>query len=301
MSAVLFMGLLFAGLLCLMLAPKATVASAENRRLATWPRIDRSSVVAGRYARGVESFIADHFPLRDRLLLVSDQVSRLRGIGIPEIQIYAGAAGMVPTGEAPGDTSPPPASKSVASVASAGALTSADTLSRAEGQGVPEGSAAPEAGAGQDQSYQWNNSLGIYRGRASQAFRLPAAASARYARVMTRWTEALGPAVSLFLMPVPVGSDFYLPARVKGPEDHERANIERLVAALPPAVVQVRAYDALSEHRDEPIFFRTDHHWTGRGAYYGYTAFSDAAGIAPLPMSAFTRRTCGRFLGSLYS
>lgn len=32
----------------------------------------------------------------------------------------------------------------------------------------------------------------------------------------------------------------------------------------------------LTEHADEYIFYRTDHHWTSLGAYYGYTAIADA-------------------------
>ena len=28
----------------------------------------------------------------------------------------------------------------------------------------------------------------------------------------------------------------------------------------------------LNAHRDEDLYYRTDHHWTSLGAYYGYTA-----------------------------
>ena len=33
---------------------------------------------------------------------------------------------------------------------------------------------------------------------------------------------------------------------------------------------------ALSEHADEPIYYRTDHHWTTRGAFYGSNALLEA-------------------------
>ena len=33
-----------------------------------------------------------------------------------------------------------------------------------------------------------------------------------------------------------------------------------------------RMWAILSAHKDEPIFYRTDHHWTSLGAYYGYTS-----------------------------
>ena len=35
----------------------------------------------------------------------------------------------------------------------------------------------------------------------------------------------------------------------------------------------------LNEHRDEAIFYRTDHHWTSLGAYYGYVALMEGLEI----------------------
>lgn len=56
----------------------------------------------------------------------------------------------------------------------------------------------------------------------------------------------------------------------------------------------------LSEHADEKIYYRTDHHWTSLGAYYGYTAFLEAAGLeVPELGSAVT--VADDFYGTLYS
>ncbi|MCI2055851.1 MAG: DHHW family protein [Oscillibacter sp.] len=67
---------------------------------------------------------------------------------------------------------------------------------------------------------------------------------------------------------------------------------------------QINFFGALSAHADEDIFYRTDHHWTTRGAYYGYTAVMDALGRgdAILPESDFSRETVSdSFQGTLYS
>jgi hypothetical protein len=40
-------------------------------------------------------------------------------------------------------------------------------------------------------------------------------------------------------------------------------------------------YDTLKEHADEYIYYRTDHHWTSLGAYYGYTALGELLGYTP--------------------
>ena len=56
----------------------------------------------------------------------------------------------------------------------------------------------------------------------------------------------------------------------------------------------------LGEHADEQIFYRTDHHWTSLGAYYGYTALLEAAGM-DVPALGEGKTVSDSFLGTLYS
>ncbi len=59
---------------------------------------------------------------------------------------------------------------------------------------------------------------------------------------------------------------------------------------------------ALSAHADEPIFYRTDHHWTSLGAFYGANAVLEALGQPPLDQADFQPETVSRtFNGTLYS
>ncbi len=59
---------------------------------------------------------------------------------------------------------------------------------------------------------------------------------------------------------------------------------------------------ALAAHRDEYIFYRTDHHWTSLGAYYGYTALCESMGLTPSPLSAYDRQTVSEdFCGTTWS
>ena len=57
---------------------------------------------------------------------------------------------------------------------------------------------------------------------------------------------------------------------------------------------------ALAAHSEEPVFYRTDHHWTSLGAYYGYRALLEAMGETPAPLG--TAETVSEdFYGTLYS
>ncbi|MBR4691330.1 MAG: hypothetical protein IKP17_01080 [Oscillospiraceae bacterium] len=59
---------------------------------------------------------------------------------------------------------------------------------------------------------------------------------------------------------------------------------------------------ALREHAGEPVYYRTDHHWTTLGAYYGYCAAAEALGLAPQPKERFSPETVSdSFYGTVYS
>lgn len=59
------------------------------------------------------------------------------------------------------------------------------------------------------------------------------------------------------------------------------------------------ALSVLTDHKDEEIYYRTDHHWTSRGAYLVYAALM---GAEALPESAFTVETLSEdFLGTTFS
>lgn len=64
----------------------------------------------------------------------------------------------------------------------------------------------------------------------------------------------------------------------------------------------IDVYNVLREHRDEEIYYRTDHHWTSRGACYGYQAWAASVGEVPRVYSAKdAKKVSETFLGTLHS
>ncbi len=58
----------------------------------------------------------------------------------------------------------------------------------------------------------------------------------------------------------------------------------------------------LEKHKAEDIYYRTDHHWTTLGAYYGYAATAEAMGFIPAALASFTPETVSEsFYGTVYS
>ena len=59
---------------------------------------------------------------------------------------------------------------------------------------------------------------------------------------------------------------------------------------------------ALAPHSGEDIYYRTDHHWTSLGAFYGANAILDAMGLKALELSDYEPREVSHsFLGTNYS
>ena len=62
----------------------------------------------------------------------------------------------------------------------------------------------------------------------------------------------------------------------------------------------VSPYTELMRHRKQYIYFRTDHHWTQLGAYYGYRSFCKTKGLTPNKLGDYQKESSGEFLGSFY-
>lgn len=74
------------------------------------------------------------------------------------------------------------------------------------------------------------------------------------------------------------------------PDSGESAYLSKIQAAVPVSM-WFDASSVLAEHKDEYIYYRTDHHWTTLGAWYAYQAWVEAKGFSPAPLSDYTVET----------
>lgn len=79
------------------------------------------------------------------------------------------------------------------------------------------------------------------------------------------------------------------------------AYINEVIEALPEGTfIDIR--NNFNQHKDEYIYYRTDHHWTALGAFYAYEQWAREAGFTPLSKEQFDI-TLGsdQFYGTLHS
>lgn len=69
-----------------------------------------------------------------------------------------------------------------------------------------------------------------------------------------------------------------------------------------PKGVNLPVGEFLRKYRDEPLYYRTDHHWTGRGAFLGYQLWAGSIGVTPWETKDFDiTQVSESFHGSVYS
>lgn len=82
--------------------------------------------------------------------------------------------------------------------------------------------------------------------------------------------------------------------------DNQAESLSRFSALFNHRINYINPYEKMKANGSEAMFFRTDHHWNGYGAYLGYVEFAKAIGANALPLEAMTYDTIEGFLGSVY-
>lgn len=90
---------------------------------------------------------------------------------------------------------------------------------------------------------------------------------------------------SLSLLLVPNSQTIYseyLPKYAHETDAPQSPLMDQIFSKLNGLVAPVDIRDVLNQKKSTaPLYYRTDHHWTTRGAYYGYQAFADSIGLSP--------------------
>ncbi|NBO14964.1 MAG: hypothetical protein EBV20_07485 [Betaproteobacteria bacterium] len=307
----LFVGTLIAAGVIFCITPKTEVSEAEKRKLAQLPSFTLQALGDGSLMRAIDDYIADNFLFRETLTLVAGSIKDLRGTNNDDIQVIVSAhhksnnpqhegvdahqdkASSQDAQSKPASQQPPQPASPTQRDAAAGKSTPGSFSS------VASSHSGVENQAGEQSPYQNIESIIIYKGKAVQMFGASPATTAAFVRTVQQYAKEL-PDVAIYVMGIPIGADFYLPEKVTKNIMREKNFLQHLYSAVGSNARLVHAYEKIEQHKAEYTYFNTDHHWTGRGAYYAYAAFGEAAGFQPLPLTSLVRKEIPNFLGTLY-
>ncbi|MDR0991922.1 MAG: hypothetical protein LBL87_03375 [Ruminococcus sp.] len=272
--------------LLLFLMPRPDESKTENRKLEPFPVLTFASYIDGSFCVNLTKWFADTVPFRDRIVELSGQIKEFEGIRRDNVKFH-GDVNIVATEEVhyitreTVTTAPPDFAEETAG---ATVVTPAEVL--------------PEETGAQTMEFD-NNGIVTVGDRSFMLFGGNRIQGKYYADVLNAYKLALGENVNVYAMVVPTAVEFYLPEEYGDYSNSQKDQIDYIYANLS-GVTPVDAYSKLAEHTDEAIYLKTDHHWSQLGAYYASTAFAEALGETPQPLSDYEAVTRTGYVGSLY-
>lgn len=280
---VVVLALVVVGVLALVL-PKPTVSEIEKRELAKKPQWTLSSWFSGAFAKEYDAYYADTFPQRENFVSVATKLEQMRGLYPDDVRIHQASTPQT------GIDQQKPAQQPQQQESQQQIDYDSYTDPNAPGNGLSgNGSAGEQVG-----------SIFLYQNMGMQIFGSSETLSKRYAEVINSYAVNLE-GVQVYNLIAPTSIEFYLPEKYQGISSSEKENIEFVNQNLSDKVKPVDAYSEIEKQKDDYIYFRTDHHWTVRGAYAAYIAFCKTAGLEPVPLDEMERHQIDGFVGTFYN
>ncbi|MDR0445836.1 MAG: hypothetical protein LBH17_02205, partial [Oscillospiraceae bacterium] len=306
-SAAVFCAVLLAFVVSVTVFPRdmRTIEN-ENRSFNRLPELSVKSVFTGSFAEGIEPWISDRVVRRADFISVALAVSNGYGVPAPVPSTPAPTPTPILT-PVPTPVVPDSASTAIPPTPTNAAPTPATPQPTPFGRPRPKPRPERELQPSTDPEDSAQLGAGRVKGpmlvfddRLVELFGYSKRAAERYAEVINEYREALPENVRVFSILVPTQIEF-MPEPYSETSDSALDAINTVYEALAEGVTPVDAYSEIEAHRDEYIYFRTDHHWTALGAYYAYRAFSTAAGFEPKALSEYEETAIPGFLGYLYN
>ena len=117
---------------------------------------------------------------------------------------------------------------------------------------------------------------------------------------VVKQTKSLFPDNRVIAIVAPNSAAFYSDEKYHTKNHDQKAWID-LVEKNLPGIVFPHIYEEIEAHKDEYVYFYTDHHWTTRGAYYAYQQLCQETGMEAQNIEELTEGKITGFLGSLYN
>ena len=143
-------------------------------------------------------------------------------------------------------------------------------------------------------------SIYVWNKQGFELFGSDEARATTYAETINGFADKLN-GITVYDMVIPNHTEMGLPQRLKDSDalsTSQAENIKSIYSKLSDKVTPVNAYNYLADHNDEYIYFGSDHHWSGLGAYYAYSAFAKTNDLPVLSLDDCTEQQIEGFTGT---
>jgi len=252
---------LFIFLIGLAFFARPTRSENEKRELTPFPTFTLESFLNGEFTAQVSLWFSDTYPLREVMIEANAGINELYGIRDEQV-IGGGAGDEIPAGPA-------------------------DIVFNPTDDGGGEGFEGMYING--DTAYQ----LYFFNKQNSDS----------YVALINQFADQIKGKATVYNMIVPLHYQIALSEdTVKKYNASDCGDaIDYMYGNLDDSVIAVDTLPYLIAHNNEYLYFRTDHHWTARGAYYAYLAFCEQKGIRATSLDEYQRLQFNGFLGTFYA
>ena len=271
-SALMIVG----GIVGLLFFARPTTSAVEMRNLTEYPEFTVESFLDGSYFTQVSLWYADTYPLREPMVAADHAIHSLFGINT--------GSGMV-GGNVQADEIPVEQSDEQPQVV----------------QVEPLAEAPDERVVAADIQANIMSGVYVHDGAGYAIYYFSQHAADTYITAMNKAAERLEGTSTVYSIMAPANSITLSDEEqlAVGGSDQQQT-LDYLRTRFNSNVHSVEIVDDIIAHRDEYLYFYTDHHWTQVGAYYAYVAFCEQKGIEPKSLTSRRQVDLGDFQGTYY-
>lgn len=276
---------------------RKSFSESEKRELAEFPKLTLSSLFSGDYFDGINLWFSDTFPLRDNFVSLANRIKTLVGIGDSIHNFSENGGDEIP------ETDDETQTDFVDIEAAQPEKAEENDLMKPALPNSGENATAAQA-QGDNIIEQQLNSIYIYGNTAYEYYNFSQSTADKYISAVNKAAdEAKANGINLYNMVIPTSIDITLneKSRSKLNSSDQKEAISYIYSKMNDNVKTVQVFDLLKAHKDEYIYFRTDHHWTALGAYYAYAQYMTVKGGKYELLSNFTEYEFSPYLGSFYN
>lgn len=263
--------------------PRSTVSEIENRTLAEFPTFTLASYLSGDYTSDIATWYDDTVPNRDNLKNVGYTFTNLFGLTSSTSSITYINKDVVAN--------------------DMNAATAEDETDTAEAEPTPTEEPDQTDYTAEEAEFDMSNGLlVVYQNGHWKCLGLFGGGSGNsYVSALNTLAETLGDSVTIYSMPAPLASQFYVPSNASSYSSDQEACFESIAERLDSSIISVDICSVLAKHTDEDIYLRTDHHWAPLGAYYAARTFAEAADVPFADLSEYMVGVNQGYVGTMYA
>ena len=309
-------GFLAVGFLFLLVFPRSKVSQIEKRTLTQFPKFSLSAWFSGEFTEEVAKYYDDTVPYRDAFKNAGNNFMAAYGIsgGEETVTFINKPLNDIENRPEQGQTQKPAETAArpdpkptdvTGETGASGETGTAETQASTEAPTEPtEPTEPPKDFTAEEAEFGLSNGLLVVlqEGHWKCLPLFGGGSGTAYANALNYLQEQVGSGVTIYSMPAPLSSQFYVPSNAAQYSSDQSACMDAVAEKFNDGIVNINVCEEMSKHTQEEIYCRTDHHWQALGAYYAIKCFAEAAGV-PYPdlEEGYTKGVNEGYVGTMYA